>query len=361
MSNFKCAWSAVISTQATKRPKLADYDFVEEPLEEFYCPVTFELLLEPHQTLCCGNHLSQEAAKRLKGKPCPMCNKRKFGTVPDKFFQRKVNAVKVLCAHKSLGCEWVGELGNLDGHQSQNSVEEECQFVTVACPYSCGDDLQRCQLEGHKANDCPNRPFTCPYCDHKATFIEVTNEHLSLCRNDCPNKSLGCQWAGRRGDLDQHLKGEGGCQYAEVACEFSYLGCKAKVPRLILQAHLTENVKSHLTMLAKHLQQKSDHQQHMIVQLLDTITKQLQTIATQQQAIAKQQQAIAKHQQNFKALTSRMHNITMNEFMKYKQTDGIWISPPFYSSFGGYKMCLMVYGNGDGEYKGIRISQCLLL
>ena len=39
-----------------------DYPFVEQPSDDFFCPVTFSLLLQPHLTSCCGKHLSQEAA-----------------------------------------------------------------------------------------------------------------------------------------------------------------------------------------------------------------------------------------------------------------------------------------------------------
>ena len=163
--------------------------------------------------------------------------------MPDKYFKRKVNELKVRCPNKSLGCEWVGELGDLDRHLSQNSVEGECQFVTVACPYSCGDDFKRYQVEGHKANDCPNRPFTCLYCGHKATYITVTNEHWLICTKypvNCPNKSRGCQWAGKRGNLDQHLNNgseEGECQFVRVACPYD---CGKCFQRCQLQKHKTK-------------------------------------------------------------------------------------------------------------------------
>ena len=215
-----------------------DYDFIDNPPEDFYCPVTFDLLLEPHQTLCCGNHFSQAAVTRLEGKPCPLC-KKTLNTMPDKFFQRTVKQLKACCANKSLGCEWVGELGSLDLHQSQNSVEGECQFVTVACPYSCGDGFQRCQLEGHKANDCPNRQFTCQYCGHRATYFKVTSEHWPVCERypvECPNKSLGCQWTGERGTLDQHLSSESEekCQFTTVACPYD---CGSGFQRYQLEGH----------------------------------------------------------------------------------------------------------------------------
>ena len=221
-----------------------DYDFVENPSEDFFCPVTFDLLIEPYLTPCCGNHLSPEAVANLQGQPCPVCKEPNLNPVHDKFFKRKVHELKVRCPKKSLGCKWEGELGCLDRHLSQNSVEGECQFVTVACPYSCGDSFQRCQLEGHKMTSCPNRPFTCQYCDHKATYITVTSEHWLVCTKypvDCPNKSLGCQWAGERGDLDQHLNDgseEGECQCVTVSCPYS---CSHDFKRPEIKEHKLNN------------------------------------------------------------------------------------------------------------------------
>ena len=175
------------------------YDFVAKPSEDFFCPVTFDLLREPYLTPCCRNHLSQGAVTRLQGQPCPVCKEPNLNPVYDKFFKRQVNKHKLRCPNKGLGCEWVGEVGSLDRHLSQNYVEGECQFETVACPYFCGDNLQRSELERHRMNDCPNQPFTCQYCDHRAAYITVTTEHWPICTKypvECPNKSLGCQWAG---------------------------------------------------------------------------------------------------------------------------------------------------------------------
>ena len=95
-----------------------EYDYVEQPSKEFLCPVTFELLLEPHLTGCCGQHLSERAVVRLKQekKPCPICKEPDLATMFDKFHKRKVLELKVHCPHTSSGCEWMGEVGELNRH-----------------------------------------------------------------------------------------------------------------------------------------------------------------------------------------------------------------------------------------------------
>ena len=115
------------STVENDASKQADYDFVEQPSEDFFCPVTFELLLEPHQTTCCGNHLSLSAVTRLQhdGKPCPICKEPKLAIMPDKFFGRKVSDMIVHCPNKASGCEWKGEVGGVKQHEE-------------ACPNICG-------------------------------------------------------------------------------------------------------------------------------------------------------------------------------------------------------------------------------
>ena len=95
-----------------------EFDFVQQPSQDLFCPVTFELLLDPHLTACCGNHLSQRAVTRLKrgAKPCPICKEPDLATMLDKFHRRKVCEVQVRCPHTPSGCEWVGEVGELNQH-----------------------------------------------------------------------------------------------------------------------------------------------------------------------------------------------------------------------------------------------------
>jgi len=149
------------SSASIKIPQLPEkeYDFVEEPSQDYICPVTLELLRDPQQTTCCGHHLSLEAATRLQqgGKPCPMCNESNLTTMPDKFYKRKVNELKVRCPNNGSGCEWVGDLGSLGQH----------------------------------ANSCPKRPWQCDFCDFKGTYEVVTNDHFPVCvkyPEPCPNQ-----------------------------------------------------------------------------------------------------------------------------------------------------------------------------
>ena len=94
------------------------YPFAEQPSDDFFCPVTMGLLLQPHLTSCCGNHISQEAATRIQGEggKCPNCREQSWSTVLNKHFQRQVNSLRVFCRHEGRGCEWQGELTSFHNH-----------------------------------------------------------------------------------------------------------------------------------------------------------------------------------------------------------------------------------------------------
>lgn len=95
-----------------------EYHFVEQPPDEFYCPVTYSLLRKPHLTACCGKHLSEEAATKIQqisGK-CALCNTPSLKTMLSKHFQRQVNELRVFCCHEDRGCAWQGELCEWERH-----------------------------------------------------------------------------------------------------------------------------------------------------------------------------------------------------------------------------------------------------
>ena len=115
--------------RAARQPKplsVEDYLFVEEPSDDFFCPVTTGVLLQPHLTSCCGNHISEEAAARIKGDEgaCPLCKKKDWNTMFSKHFQRQVNSLRVFCCHEDRGCGWQGELAAFHRHVKSCSMRD---------------------------------------------------------------------------------------------------------------------------------------------------------------------------------------------------------------------------------------------
>lgn len=109
-----------------KQMSVEDYLFVEQPSDDFFCPVTFGLLLKPHLTSCCGKHLSHEAATRIQreGGACPLCKKPRWSTMLSKHFQRQVKSLHVFCRHEERGCGWQGELAAFQHHVQSCPMSE---------------------------------------------------------------------------------------------------------------------------------------------------------------------------------------------------------------------------------------------
>ena len=241
-----------IPSDKDNQPRSADqrdYDFVEQLSQDFFCPVTLELLLEPQLTSCCGHHLSLEASSRLQReeKACPMCNETGWTTVVDKFYRRRVHELRVRCPHRGSGCDWVGEVNGVERH----------------------------------AGCCPKRAWECQYCGLKCTYGEGEGEHWPTCSKfpePCPN---GCEVGSmERCNVEQHRSV---CSLEPVCCEMREFGCSAVVPRKNLPTHMRESELQHLTGMAvlnlrltRQLQQDLAEKDKKIAQLQQEMAEQRQ-------------------------------------------------------------------------------------
>ena len=360
-------------------PRDEEHDFVEQPSRDFFCPVTLDVLLEPYLTECCGHHLSETAYRQLQaqGKPCPVCKEEPLKAVKDKYHKRRVSSLKVRCPHKAEGCEWEGELGSLEQHLNAKSSAGECLYVDVDCPYACGGRVQRRSLKKHKSKRCPLRPFTCQYCNHKATHQKVTKEHWPVCEKyplPCPNK-CGVNVFER-----QHLKGhlEQTCPLEEIQCDFSYAGCGAQLQRHLMSAHVKEDTEAHLSLLSL-VAQKVPKLEDLIKQQGDMMKKQEDRLKQLEDKIKQQEdkmkQADLIKQQADQMIEGQRQNrilkvlcmttiqavppveFTVKNIEELRANNDTWCSPPFYSHLGGYKMRLRVEPK---IFVFMNISVCLM-
>ena len=126
-----------------KKPVIAsnkggyECEFVEKPPKAFQseCPVCLLVLREPFQVTCCGYAFCRVCIERITQdkKPCPCCNSQDFDKFEDKRLKRSLYGFKICCINQKQGCEWVGELGELDNHLNSNPEEQKqldgCQFT----------------------------------------------------------------------------------------------------------------------------------------------------------------------------------------------------------------------------------------
>ncbi len=123
--------------QADKRIIGFHCEFVKPPPSEYIqseCPVCLQIIREPHQVTCCGNKFCKACIEHIKvtKKSCPTC-KEKFSSFPDKGLKRSLYSLKVRCSYQKDGCEWTGELRQLDEHLNKDPLPykqlDGCQFV----------------------------------------------------------------------------------------------------------------------------------------------------------------------------------------------------------------------------------------
>ena len=127
-----------------------DCEFVERSPETLQseCPVCLQIIRDPYQVTCCGHRFCHSCIERIKAdnKLCPICKKESISDFPDMGFKRTLYAFKVRCSHQKDGCEWTGELGQLDVHLNKDPPPEKqlegCQFAKIDCLY-CEEKKQR--------------------------------------------------------------------------------------------------------------------------------------------------------------------------------------------------------------------------
>ncbi|XP_064384962.1 TNF receptor-associated factor 4-like [Halichondria panicea] len=338
--------------QPSKRVVGFDCMFLEPPPEHLLqseCPVCLQIIREPHQVTCCGNSFCYSCIQRVKedNKPCPTCNKEGLTDFPDKRLKRSLYALKVRCSHQKDGCEWTGELGQLDEHLNTDPLPEKqlngCSFVEIDCLYKCGDELQRRHIQNHQTNCCPKRPFDCEYChDYESTVDDVTNNHWPVCGSfpvPCPNQ---CGSNFQRQNKNSHVADE--CPLTTINCDFHHVGCAVKLPRQDMPEHLRENLLTHISLLA------SSHakQQDVLAEQKAMNIKQQAQINEQQDDLAEQKALNIKQYEEIRALRMQLNTVTMVSTpvlaltnYRYHQTNNVrWYSRPVYTHHQGYKICL---------------------
>ncbi len=133
-----------------------DFDFVddEQLSGDHECPICLLVLRDPQMVSCCGRKYCNTCIGRVNAanKPCPMCNLT-YDCMAEKQLNRRILDLKIKCSKSKYGCDWVGEIRQLDNHQSVT-----CLYTEVACSLGCGESMQRQFLERHVLDECIKRP-----------------------------------------------------------------------------------------------------------------------------------------------------------------------------------------------------------
>ena len=312
-----------------------DCQFTVKPANylQSHCPICLLILREPFQVTCCGKSFCRACIQRIgaRNKPCPTCNQDRFDSFQNKGLQQPLYGFQVFCSNKHRGCDWQGELGQLDQHLNLNPDKDKlsvgCAYTNVKCLF-CNRLYRRSKIKHHQGSQCTERPFTCSMCEeYKSTYDNVVIDHRSVCKCrpvKCPN-SCGANNLQHQ-HLEEHVSTQ--CPLSYVDCEFSDAGCDAKVHRKDLHSHMEENMVNHMSLLAR--------ENRKLKQLLKDQVKEIKEGF---------QEMELKFKVNTNLFRSRVAPLDL-EFMDV-QIKEPWFSKPFYNDVGGYKLCLGVYYKPD--------------
>ena len=133
---------------------------VNQPPDDLLCQMCNYPAKEPQQLKCCGTLYCKSCLARITSSAAswpsygPRCCVKCKSKSLDHFFDRKSNEqiqkLMVECTNQGEGCDWTGELKDLDDHCSQ------CPKEVIPCTLSevgCETRLLRENLDDHIAQD----------------------------------------------------------------------------------------------------------------------------------------------------------------------------------------------------------------
>lgn len=181
--------------------------------EAFHCGICLEVLCDPWAVCveaehvfckeCCESHFAEQqrqanaemnAGREPKSFDCAICKNSGAGHYSRrhyraaKFAGRLVGQLRVLCPNQKLGCTWIGELSNENGHLIG------CDYRVVSCPNQCGEDVRYHLLREHRFHDCEEQKMSCPRGKKDCTYRRYERyDHFRDCQfwkcrvnKDCP-------------------------------------------------------------------------------------------------------------------------------------------------------------------------------
>ena len=332
-----------------------DHKFAGKVPERFMCNICTKVLREPHLTVCCGQHFCESCLenwfKRQQKKSCPHCREENCSHFLNKERKRDIFELKIHCTHHGHGCQWIGELGDLQTHLDSKSG---CGCVEVECTNKCklnGKTLkfQRKALQDHLDNECTRRRYKCEYCGHEDTYRSITgngyrqtyDSHYDECDMyplDCPN------WCGKkqikRTDMSTHRDK---CPEELLECPFKAEGCKTRVVRRDFDNHMSTQMLQHMLLLRKECRLLKAESDSLKKAISENVAILLKTSTMDQKGPL----------QSIQTLLDEPHLIQLKEegdtltieipdLSHYEKRGEVWHSQPFYFR-EGYKMRLALH------------------
>ena len=345
-----------------------EYKFVETPHDRFFCKICIHPCRDPYLSGCCGHNFCKSCidnARKIAG-TCPFCRDEEFSKLPNKQADREIRSLDVMCTNKERGCEWQGELCDINTHLGNS---DGCQFEDIRCSNECGKMLQRQYLISHVENECPHRKVDCQYCHITGEHQFIEGEHKEQCPKlplPCPNK---CEVGNvPHEDMEAHRKE---CPLEMVLCEYHNVGCGEKMMRKRKREHEQEEMEEHLLLTKFKLANTEASLVSTEAKLASAETKlgKLEVLvhrlinATGSSSRLIESAHWSSHLTTMATkydLSTQICPVILKMLLKFsedtKRADCYYYSDPFYSDNKGYKMCLCVYPTSADDGKGTHLS-----
>ena len=223
-----------------------DYQFLEPgPSDDQKCPICHLVVRNAYQVNCCGKILCEGCLMkyRMQSGRCLMCRTH----IGDKYFKdtrsdREIKSLKVYCDNKEAGCDWTGEVREIEEHL------EECGYRKVGCK-DCMEKILELKMKTHLSDECPMRYYKCTLCDKQDTYKFITVDHPKVCPEvvtKCTNRC--CLKRLKRRNMPSHLEA---CPKQVIDCPFKGMGCSFTSKREDLVRHVEKEVTAHMELVAQ--------------------------------------------------------------------------------------------------------------
>ena len=304
---------------------------MEELSDFFRCPICRYCLNNPMQTPC-GHRFCKECIESVlqSSQPiCPLDREQLDNVFPDAACRRQITTLKVYCSNKRSGCTWTGEMADEISHQTS------CEYGKITCEF-CKEKIMRNQVTKHK-EECPKRPVICKYCSLKMAHQDLESHYLSCeqfplaCPNNCGEEPLP------RSKISHHVSEI--CPRTKLPCQLSLFGCSEVIERQLIGQHLTQCSMKHVSQLASAVLRLENE----VARLQDELSK--QKLVIDKVITTPTQSTSGRFVWRLEGISSKLVAQVAEEIY----------SEEFYSCEGGYKMCLCVYPNGDGNNRALSL------
>ena len=224
-----------------------DYQFLEPgPSDIQKFPICHLVVRNAYQVNCCGKILCEGCMMKCRetSETCPICRTR----IGDNCFKDtrsdlEIKSLKVYCDNKEAGCDWTGEVREIEKHL------KECAYQKICCK-KCGNRaILKLNMKTHLSDECPMRDYKCTLCDKQDTYQSITVDHPKVCPNvvlECVN--TGCSQEVKRCNMPSHLEV---CPKQVIDCPFKAMECTFTSKREDLVGHVEKDVTAHVDLVAQ--------------------------------------------------------------------------------------------------------------